>query len=53
MLADPHPTTARLVLGLCASIAAGVLIYAAAAWAAGSAEVRDLWNHMRRGSRSR
>jgi len=36
--------------GLCASIAAGVLIYAAAAWAAGSAEVRDLWNHMRRGA---
>jgi len=53
MLSDPHPTTAQLALGLCAGIAAGVLIYAAVAWAAGSLEVRDLWTHTRRGGRSR
>jgi len=53
MLTDPHPTTAQLALGLCASIAVGVLIYAAAAGAAGSVELRDLWTHMRRGNRSR
>lgn len=53
MLSDPHPTTAQLALGLGASITAGVLIYAAAAWAAGSVELRDLWIHTKRGSRSR
>jgi putative peptidoglycan lipid II flippase len=53
MLADPHPTTAQLALGLCSSIAAGLLIYAGSARAAGSAELRELWAHMRRGNRSR
>jgi putative peptidoglycan lipid II flippase len=53
MLTEPHPTTAQRALGLCASIAVGVLIYAAAAGAAGSVELRDLWTHMRRESRFR
>jgi putative peptidoglycan lipid II flippase len=53
VLSDPHATTMQLALGLCSSIAAGVLLYAAAARAAGSAELRDLWTFMMKGSLSR
>ncbi len=53
MLSAPHPTTGQLALGLGAGIAAGGLIYAAAAWAVGSVELRELWTHSGRVGRSR
>jgi putative peptidoglycan lipid II flippase len=52
MLSGPNLSATRRALGLCASMAAGILIYCTAGWATGSVEFRDAWSHMKRSCRS-
>jgi putative peptidoglycan lipid II flippase len=53
MLSGPGLSASRRAVGLCASMAVGVIIYLAAGWVAGSVELREAWNHLKRSCRSR